>query len=79
MLSRLYEESDEYRQILCDGKYDVIKINKDIHYGTTDRIHFNGFMMSYDETLFSPQYHFYINEKERKIYSLSKLDIISVS
>lgn len=73
MFFGLYETNEKFKKLLTD--FDTIRILKPISKAYTNQRYFNFILTTKDKTIFSPQYHSYLNDSN-EIISLTKIDNI---
>ena len=72
-IKSLYNTNEKFKKLLTD--YDTIRILKPISKAYTNQRYFNFILTTKDKTIFSPQYHSYLNDSN-EIISLTKIDNI---
>ena len=69
-IKSLYETNEKFKKLLTD--FDTIRILKPISKAYTNQRYFNFILTTKDKTIFSPQYHSYLNDTN-EITSLTKI------
>jgi hypothetical protein len=71
----LYNTNEKFKKLILD--YDTVRILKPISKAYTNQRYFNFILTTKDQTIFSPQYHSYLNDTN-EIISLTQIQNILV-